>query len=350
MNYISIDIGSKTLHSAVCRNGVRQLVLAFSTVDTLSIPSTAYVKDEMVLVGYEADLWSRYLPENTFELSNNLQGQFTTYLRSALRYVKELVIRQFGEEQYGLVYIIPEDFYDSDPRKRIVKETAKAIGFCDVKFKKHSASACAAYKFANEDKVLVCDYGYTNFKVSLLRYENDEMAFMGCKMSESYCGMFSDSIVRTIIEETAQINYLEGTFSLSQSRAIDDLCIRIKEELSYKEQVQYPIPFTNSICTVKREYFEQGIHAAVYETIKECSALVAEKGITWDSINAVIFTGGASLSPCIPQIWKKHLAAYSNNTKLIMPTSSEQAIYGACLNAFAHGKTSVEGGGVTIEF
>lgn len=349
MNYISIDIGSRYIHSSVYKDGERHLIHTFSTVDSFSIPSTAYIKDGKILVGYEADIWSRYLPENTFEPSDTLQGQFSAYLQSVLRYIKELATRQLGEKEYELVYITPVSYYDSDPRKQIIREIAKALGFCDVKFKKHGESICSAYKFTSDDRILVCDYGYTYFKASLFHYDNDDFVFMRCNVSESYSGMYSDSIIRLIIEETAQIEYLDGAFSLSQSRAIDDLCIKVKEELSYIEQIQYPVPFTDTICLVKRKDFEKRIFDAVCETIKESSALVSESGVTWDNINAIILTGGACMSPCIPQIWKKHIAAYSNNTKLILPISSEQAVYGASLNAFTPEKASVEEGGVTLE-
>lgn len=349
MNYISIDIGSRFIHSSVYMDRERQLIHTFSTVDPFSIPSTAYMKDGKVLVGYEADVWSRYLPENSFEPSDTLRGQFSAYLQSVLRYVKELATRQFGDNKFELVYITPVDFYDSDPRKRIINEIAKALGFCDVKYKKHSILICSAYKFNNDDMILVCDYGYTNFKTSLLHYDNDNIVFMGCNVSESFSGMYSDSRIRAIIEETAQIEYLDGAFSLTQSRVIDDLCIKVKEELSYVEQIQYPIPFTDSTCSVTRKDFEERILDAVCETIKESSALVTEKGVTWDKINAIVLTGGACMSPCIPMVWRKHIAAYNNNIKLILPASSEQAIYGASLNAFTIENAFVEGNGVILE-
>ena len=358
MNYISLDIGSRLIHFAVNYDGTCHVVHTYGTIDTFSIPSTAYKQGGGVLVGHEAEIWSRYFPDNTIETSVSVQQDYATYLPSFLKYVKELAERQFGVGQYGLVYLTPIDYYDSDPRKKIVEEKAKEIGFFDVKFMRHSNAVCASYKFADQDRIMVCDYGHEKFKVSLLRYDNDDLISIGSKASESYCGMYSDSIVRTIIEEAKHIDYFDGVFFISQSRAIDDLCVRIKEELSYSQIVQYPIPFTDTICYVKREEFERRIHDAVYETIKESSALVAEKGLEWDDINAVVFTGGASLSPCILQLWKKYISAYNKDITIVIPTSSEQAIYGACLNALSLGEGMAdekgaivnEGGDIIIEF
>lgn len=350
MKQLSIDIGSYCIHAAVFDGKYPQLVNSSITVNYNMIPSIAYNKDNKMIVGHEADIWSRFMPDYTYEHDVS-QKQSAEYLRVVFSYILGLAIEQFGKDKYDLIFITPNDFYENDPRKRLIQEAALGAGFSCIKFKNISQILCKKINATNGARFLVCDYGYSKFKASLLQKDINTISLLGCNKGDSYIGLETDGLLRTIIEDKISIQYLDGIFGISQSRTIDDLTIRIKESLSALEGIDYPVPFTNSICHVTRKEYEMKLRDLIYGTIKACSSLLHDKGITWDSVTHIVLTGGVSVTPFIENMWKKHISSFSDGNKieLIKPSSSKSAMYDACLNAFE--KDTVFGNGnVIIEF
>lgn len=350
MKQLSIDIGTFCIHAAVLDGKYPQLVYSSITVNNNVIPSIAYIKDNKMIVGHEADIWSRFMPEYTFE-QDVTQKQSSEYWRTVFGYVLKLAIEQFGKDNYDLIFVTPSDFYENDPRKRLIQEAALNAGFSCVKFKNINQILCNKIKASNAARFLVCDYGHSKFKASLLQKDQDAIRILGYDKGESYIGLETDGLLRSIIEDKVPINYMDGIFGISQSKAIDDLTIRIKESLSTFDNVEYPVPFTNSICHVTRKEYEMKIQDLIYGTIKTCSSLLHENGVTWDSITHIVLTGGVSVTPLIKQMWKKHLSSFSDGNKIeiVSPSSSQNAMYDACLNAFEN-NTVYGNGNVSVEF
>lgn len=350
MKQLSIDIGTCCIHAAVFDGKYPQLLNSSITVNYNVIPSIAYIRDKRMIVGHEADIWSRFMPDYSYEQDVS-QKQSSEYWRVVFGYILELAIEQFGKDGYDLIFITPNDFYEKDPRKRLIQEASLSAGFSCVKFRNRSYILCKQIKANDRARFLVCDYGHSMFKASLLQKDKDNITILGSNKGDSYIGLETDGLLRSIIEDKISIQYMDGIYGISQSREIDDLTIRIKESLSTLESVEYPVPFTNSICHVTRKEYEMKLQDLIYGTIKTCSSLLHDRGITWDSITHIVLSGGVSVTPFIEYMWKKHVSSFSavNMIEIIKPSSSKSAMYDACLNAFE--KETVYGNkNIAIEF
>ena len=346
MNWVSIDFGNSYSAATVWIDGKASKV---NPIDgqyggSFGFPTVAYIgEDDIIRVCNDAMDWRELQPERFLkDFKLNIYEDELAYMN--VRYVDIIarilgLIKQSaeaaigGEAIDGAILTIPATYSENDPRKEIMREAAigeRGAGFVQVEFVKEAEAAAVYYHSIQKTQAgtttLIYDLGGGTFDPALVEHRKNGYALLGSVSGKECGGKYFEAALYKHFKEKYSLSYSED--ETQRTRQIDEIakvCRKIKEALSSKQEVSYPILSMNrKVISCTRNEFESLIRPLLESTFQECSTLIASSGKEWKDISRILLIGGSSTIPCVKEYFRKYLKGKNQSNIPIVLNKSEE--------------------------
>lgn len=344
MNWVSIDFGtSYSSASVIIDNKPIKVHPMGGLYGTYGFPTVAYIgEDKKIKVCNDALPWRCQNPERfvkDFKLNIHedelayLGVHYVDIITEILKVIKQSSEYALGNEAVdGVILTIPATYTDNDPRKSIMREAAIAAGFKEVDFIREAEAAAIYYdsiqKGQNGTITLIYDLGGGTFDSALIEHTEEGYKLLGSASGKECGGKYFEAALYRHFKDKYSFDYNEDeTIRIQQIDGIAKLCKDIKETLSSREKVTYPVPLmSHTMIEFSREEFETLIKPLLEKTFQECSALVASAGKKWGNVNRILMIGGSTAIPCVRKYLKQYLIGQNQPDIPIVLNKSEEGL------------------------
>ena len=346
MNWVSIDFGNSYSAATIWIDGKASKVTPIDGQygGSFGFPTVAYIgEDDIIRVCNDAMDWRELQPERFLkDFKLNIYEDELAYMN--VRYVDIIarilgLIKQSaeyaigGEAIDGAILTIPATYSENDPRKEIMREAAtgeRGAGFVQVEFVKEAEAAAVYYHSIQKTQAgtttLIYDLGGGTFDPALVEHRKNGYALLGSVSGKECGGKYFEAALYKHFKEKYSLSYSEDeTLRTRQIDEIAKVCRKIKEALSSKQEVSYPILSMNrKVISCTRKEFENLIRPLLESTFQECSTLIASSGKEWKDISRILLIGGSSTIPCVKEYFKKYLNGKNQSDIPIVLNKSEE--------------------------
>ena len=233
----------------------------------------------------------------------------------SFRTLKRAVEAELARPVAQAVVSVPARYRAS--QRSALREAALAAGFADVHLVNDSVAAVLAHTAGRDTPatILVCGIGYSGFELGLVRAVRGNLRALGYEGGGSASGAVLDEVVLDAWLEPARRQGLAdpALWDPAQWLQLRAVAQQVKEELSQREQVTYPI----SIATpdgertwkgvLQRGDFEVVVGHVVGGALSRAHSLLEEAGLQATDIDEVILVGGITKIPKVAALVRELL-------------------------------------------
>lgn len=346
---IAIEMGAYGVRAVVQNKGKTELVPWGSSATPYLIPPLAFVtKHGDIVVGKLAELCDMSQGDRIYlDEMEPVVGRTVEVYSALFALIKTRINALYEHPISSVTMVVPPYYQSVDPRKNNILEAWKrnGVGHHNIAFTSSAVAVC--YKCLNlspDEFALVFDVGHSGTTLSVIKRVKNEFQTVSHRYVSEVGGRAFCNLIYSDIEEQSQLQY-DSAMQLYQVQNIYQMSHAIMETLSWQESVGVDVPFTAAYrCAVSRQRFQEMLTQPLEKALSECLVCIKEAGISVEKIQKIVLTGGCAKIPYIEQI----VGIFFNtgnvneyNKKIIVPTSSEAAMFNACRGAFTIQSTSI---------
>jgi molecular chaperone DnaK len=350
--------GYNTVPSMVALNQRQQIVVGQSAKSQLLFNPTHTVHGAKRLLGraFDSEVVQGMLPHFPYPVVEAEDGLCAVRLGPAtlsLEQVQALVLREvkgvaenwLGEEVDRAVITVPA--YYSERQREAVRRAGDLAGFHVERILNEPTAASLSYAWGRNvhQRVLVYDLGGGTFDASVLELA-DRVYQVVSTGGDTFLGGV-DFDTRIVTHLIAEYERAHGPFSgdaVARSR-LSDAAERAKCALSEQDRFQVHLPYLAVVdgnpvaldTTLTRADVERLVEPLVERTLRTCSQVLSDKGLSPDDVDEVILVGGQSRMPLVQERIRSFFGKAPS--KAVHP--DEAVAIGAAL--LAHSLGSAEG-------
>lgn len=344
MNWVSIDFGTSYSSATVMIDGKPVKVHPIGGLYNMyGFPTVAYVDEsKRIRVCNEATPWrcqnpERYIKDFKLNIHENevayLGVKYSDIITEILKCIKVSAEYTLGNDTIeGVILTIPATYAENDPRKEIMQVSALSAGFKEIEFIKEAEAAAIYYHSIQQGQTgtitLIYDLGGGTFDPALVEHTSSGYKLLGSASGKECGGKYFEAALYRYFKNTYSFQFNEDeSIRIQQIDGIAKLCKDIKEALSSRQEVSYPVPLMGkTTIAYSRQEFEQLIAPLLEKTFQECSALINSSGKKWNDINRILLIGGSSTIPCVKSLFRTYLIGQNHPDIPIILNKSEEGL------------------------
>jgi molecular chaperone DnaK (HSP70)/uncharacterized protein YegL len=315
---VGIDLGTTySAIAAVNKHGVPE-ILANAEGDRITPSVILFDGDDIVVGNYAkqaavaypdqvVDFVKRYIgdPDYGFAYRNEVYSpeRLSSFILSKLKHDAEA---RLGHPIEEAVITVPA--YFGDQQRRATLKAGELAGLKVLKLINEPTAAAFAYGLANagkDMKVLVFDLGGGTFDVTYAAIEGKDINVVATTGDHQLGGKDWDEKLIQYISERFQEKH--GVDPLEDVAAYHDLrqkCVSAKLSLSRRPKVNLFFDFNGAVLReeITRELFEDLTSPLLSRCKALTSDVLADAGITGDSVDVVLLAGGSTRMPMVREL------------------------------------------------
>jgi molecular chaperone DnaK len=342
---IGIDLGTTNSCAAIVQEDGKVKLIPYKGGD-YTIPSIFAIDDKgNELIGYEAKRQWQLNPRNTIYASKRLIGrspkdEVVNIMRDVVAYGmrpgdRNDVVIDIANKTFRMADIsarilhkirtvaadylkVPIDravvtvpAYFTDRQRQAVKEAGKQIKLDVVRIINEPTSAALAYGVGRslKETVLVYDLGGGTFDVSIIEIR-DRVFEVKATGGDIFLGGidFDNAMIHHVLNDFKAKHGVDLSSDPVAMQRIKDLAERTKIDLSARNEVPFNIPFItmtaqgqplNIEMMFTRKLLEKLTATLVDRTLKICSQVIYDSGLSSGDIHEVMLVGGQTRMPLV---------------------------------------------------